>query len=72
MLTTIDKAIAGGVVSFLANWLLVRFHITLPADVQVALTGLLVSLAVWVTPNIEQALEPKAPVAVPPPTAKGP
>ena len=70
MLTTMDKAIAGGVVSLLANWLLMYFHVQLPADVQTALAGLLVAIIVWVTPNIEKALEPKAPVVVPPAAPK--
>lgn len=56
MLTTVDKAIAGGIVSFVANWLLVHFHVTLPADVETAMSGLIVALVVWATPNIEAAL----------------
>ena len=65
MMTTLDKAIAGGAVSFLANWLLVRFQITLPADIQTALTGLIVGIIVWVTPNIDKAM-----AAMPTPPAK--
>lgn len=55
MLTTLDKAIAGGVVSFVANWLLVHYHISLPADFQVAITGVIVAALVWVTPNKDTA-----------------
>ena len=58
MLTTFDKAIAGGAVSFVANWLLAHYQITLPADVQTGLSGLIVAVIVWVTPNIEKAIQP--------------
>ena len=68
MLTGFDKAIASAVVSYLANLLLVRFNIHLPADVQVGLASLIVGLMVWVTPNVEAALQPKPPVV--PPAAK--
>lgn len=64
MLTTVDKAIAGGVVSFIANWLLAHYQITLPADVQTAMSGLIVAVVVWATPNVEKAMqEPAAPPA---------
>lgn len=69
MMTTIDKAIAGGIVSFIANWLLAHYHVALPADLQVALSGLIVAVIVWVTPNIETALDKAQgiqPAATPP------
>jgi hypothetical protein len=61
MLTTVDKAIAGGVVSFLANWLLAHFQITLPADFQTALSAMIVAAIVWITPNIEKAMAQNPP-----------
>lgn len=64
MLSNFDKAIAGGAVSWIANALLLHFHITLPADVQTGLAALIVSLIVWATPNVEKILQPpQAPVA---------
>ena len=66
MLTTVDKAIAGGVVSFIANWLLAHYHITLPADFQVALSGLIVAVIVWVTPNVDKMLQQAQTPATPP------
>ena len=67
MLSTIDKAIAGGIVSFIANWLLAHYHVTLPADFQVALSGVIVSVIVWVTPNVEKAINQVAPPQGPKP-----
>lgn len=57
MFTTVDKAIAGGVVSFVANWLAAHYGLTLPADVQTAITGLIVALFVWLTPNVEKVID---------------
>jgi len=51
MLTTIDKAIAGGVVSLLANVALNFFHISVPDDVKTAVAALIVAVIVWATPN---------------------
>lgn len=72
MLTTVDKAIAGGVVSFIANWLLAHYQITLPADVQTAMSGLIVAVVVWATPNVERQCRnlPRRP-QIQPPNHKG-
>jgi hypothetical protein len=51
MITTMDKAVAGGIVSFAANWLLAHYQITIPAEMQTAVTGLIVAIVVWVCPN---------------------
>lgn len=56
MLTTFDKAIAGGIVSWIANELFIYFHVSLPADVQTALAAFIVGMIVWITPNIEKEL----------------
>mgnify|MGYP001552043726 CR=1 FL=1 len=55
MLTTVDKAIAGGVVSFLATEAATYLHIAIPADVQTAITGVIVALMVWLIPNKDVA-----------------
>lgn len=67
MFTTIDKAIAGALVSWVANECLIYFHITLPADVQTALAGLIVGILIWATPNVEKIIEKQtaAPAAGP-------
>lgn len=51
MLTTIDKAIAGGVVAFVANWALAHYHLAIPADLQDALASVIVACLVWAVPN---------------------
>ena len=63
MFSTLDKAIAGTIVSALANWLMAHYHVTLPGDIQAALSALIVGAIVWVTPNVEKALSPTPPAS---------
>jgi len=51
MLTSVDKAIAAGVVSLLCNVAANYFHIIVPDDVKTAIAALIVAGVVWATPN---------------------